>query len=149
MVTIQSVTVRMDKAAVDHFRGWAGPIGLSISRLAKEVQFRQKALAGKKSGLMAASIDVGNKGHWARGIQVEIGTNAGMPHGIKGYSVPNDQGALPHRITPRSPTGMLVFYWAKVGQVVHLGGVIHPGNRPYLWAERGLRSAMAMWSRGG
>lgn len=39
-------------------------------------------------------------------------------------------GARPHVITPRSPGGMLVFFWPKVGRVVYFKKVNHPGNRP-------------------
>jgi hypothetical protein len=38
-------------------------------------------------------------------------------------------GAKPHPITPRSPYGILRFYWDKVGYVVHFMSVQHPGTR--------------------
>ncbi len=145
-----TVNVRMYKPVVDHFRGWNGPLGHSISRLARETAFRQRAMVGKKSGLLAASIRVGDKGRWPGGIQTTVGAGAGQRQsGHKGYAMANDQGARPHFIRPRRPGGMLVFYWAKVGRVVRLPSVFHPGNRPYHWAERGLRAAMAQWERGG
>lgn len=158
MVQVTSVRVYMYRPAVDQFRGWTGPIGRSIMRLARETRFRQRAMVGTKSGHLRASITVGERTHWAMGIQTTIGAGAGQGVAagrgrggrfIQGYSVYNDQGTLPHRITPRRPGGMLVFFWAKVGHVVHLRAVNHPGNRAYHWAERGLRAAMAQWQRGG
>lgn len=158
MVTIQSVRVRMYRPAVDQFRGWTGPIGRSIMRLARMTRGAQMALVGTKTGKLRSSITVGTRGHWARGIQTTIGAGAGQGgpaargrggRFTQGYSVYNDQGTLPHTIRPHKPGGMLVFFWPKVGRVVHLRSVSHPGNRGYHWAERGLRIAMAIWSRTG
>jgi hypothetical protein len=144
------VTVVMFKPAVDEFRGWTGPIGQSIYRLAREGAFRQRALVGKKSGALAASIEVGRKGHGARGIEVDVGANALLgTRGRSGYAEPNDQGAMPHIIRPKRPGGMLVFFWAKVGREVEFRSVFHPGNRAHHWAEKGMAAAMAMWQRGG
>jgi len=43
-------------------------------------------------------------------------------------------GARPHLIKPRNPKGRLVFFWRKVGRVVSLRSVNHPGFKgvPYL-----------------
>lgn len=148
--SIQTVNVRMYKPVVDQFRGWNGPLGRSIMRLARETRFRQRAMVGKRSGLLAQSITIGDRGHWVGGIQTTVGAGAGQRQsGHKGYAMANDQGARPHFIRPKRAGGVLVFYWAKVGRVVRLPSVFHPGNRPYHWAERGLRAAMAQWERGG
>jgi hypothetical protein len=152
MVTVTNVTVRMYKPAVDQFRGWNGPIGHAVSRLADAVRWTQMVLVAKRSGALAVSIKVGPKTRWAGGITVTIGAGAGggsAGRGRKGYALANDQGAAPHVIRPKRKNGMLVFYWAKVGRVVHLRRVNHPGNRGYYWAERGLVAAMARWSSGG
>jgi len=145
-----TVRIIIYKPVVDAYRGWGGPIGRSTMRLARETRFRQIAMANKKTGKMASTITVGNRTRWARGIEVKVGANAGQRRGgLIGYAVYNDQGTRPHIIVPKKPGGMLVFYWAKVGSVVRMRGVFHPGNRAYHWAERGLRAAMAQWSRGG
>lgn len=149
MVYITNVRVHISKPLVDQFRGWNGPVGRSIMRLARETRFRQMAMVGTKTGKLRASITVGSRSRWAGGIQTTIGAGAGQGIRGHGYSLYNDQGAIPHRITPRKRGGMLVFFWPKVGTVVHLRSVSHPGNRGYHWAERGLRAAMAMWQRGG
>lgn len=140
-------TVIIFKPAVDEFRGWNGPVGRSVLRLAKEMRTQQIVLVGKQSGRLAKSITVGPRGRWARGIQVDVGANAGVGRGRTGYAVWNDQGTLPHSIYPRRAP-QLVFYWAKVGRVVHLNSVRHPGNKAYHWAERGARIAMRVWSSG-
>jgi hypothetical protein len=44
-----------------------------------------------------------------------------------------DEGTNPHVITPRSPGGVLVFYWPKVGRVVYTKRVNHPGNIAFRW----------------
>lgn len=144
-----TVRVIIFKPEVDRFRGWNGPVGRSVLRLAKEARTSQRALVGKKTGRLAESISVGNRTHWARGIEVKIGANAGQRARAGGYALMNDQGTPPHPIFPRKPGGMLVFYWAKVGHVVRFRSVSHPGNRAYHWAERGMAAAMAMWQRSG
>lgn len=142
------VTVIIFKPVLDEFRGWTGPIGRATLRLAREIRVQQIVLVGKKSGRLAQSITVGSRGRWARGIEVKVGAGAGTGGGRTGYAVWNDQGTLPHLIYPRKRGGQLIFYWAKVGRVVHLNSVRHPGNKAYHWAERGLRVAMRTWSSG-
>jgi hypothetical protein len=142
------VTVIIYTPVVDEFRGWTGPIGRAVIRLAREIRTEQIALVGKKSGRLAQSITVGTRSVWARGIEVKVGAGAGLAGGRTGYAVWNDQGTLPHRIQPRKAGGQLIFYWAKVGRVVHLPSVWHPGNKAYHWAERALRTAMSTWSSG-
>jgi hypothetical protein len=144
---VARVTVIIYKPVLDEFRGWTGPIGRATIRLAREIRTQQIAIVGKKSGRLAQSITVGGRSRWARGIQIDVGANAGVGRARTGYAVWNDQGTLPHSIYPRRAP-QLVFYWAKVGRVVHLNSVRHPGNKAYHWAERGLRTAMRIWSSG-
>jgi len=115
---VASSTVIIYKPAVDAFRGWTGPVGRSVLRLAREMRTQQITLVGKQSGRLAQSITVGRRGRWARGIETTVGANAGVGRGRTGYAVWNDQGTLPHSIYPRRAP-QLVFYWAKVGRVVH------------------------------
>ena len=140
-----SVTVIIFRPVLDEFRGWTGPIGRATLRLAREIRTQQTILVGKESGALARSITVGKRDKWARGLQVDVGANAGVGRARTGYAVWNDQGTLPHSIHPRRAP-QLVFYWAKVGRVVHLNSVRHPGNKAYHWAERGTRIAMRIWS---
>ena len=47
-------------------------------------------------------------------------------------------GARPHMIFPRKRYGKLVFYWKKVGRVVHLPYVHHPGFKRVNYLQRPL-----------
>jgi hypothetical protein len=137
-----SVTVIMYRPAVAYFTGWSGDVGRSITRLGTMVAARQRMLAPKRTGKLAASIRMGSKDHWARGIQTTIGAQGTGA----GYAIYMERGTRPHVITPRNPNGYMVFYWARVGHVVHRKKVFHPGTRPYFWAERGLREAFLAWN---
>jgi hypothetical protein len=134
------VVVNIDDAALAKFQGWEGPIGRSVDRLAKDTVFFQRAFANKKSGAMAAGMHY-KRGHWSRGIQFEAGTD--VP-----YAAANDQGAKPHKIVAKNAP-YLVFFWPKVGRVVHFKSVNHPGNKAYGWAMRGLERAVNIWERSG
>ena len=143
------VYVVIHKPALHHFTGWQGPVGRSVMRLARETRFRQMAMANKKTGRMAQSITIGPRSRNALGITTSIGAGAGQfRRNIRGYALYNDQGTSPHVIEPRRAPH-LVFYWPKVGRVVRLKRVFHPGNRAYHWAMRGLVAAMRQWQRGG
>lgn len=51
-----------------------------------------------------------------------------------------DRGSPPHVIRPRKVGGLLVFYWPKVGRVVGLHYVNHPGNQARPWWKRALQA---------
>lgn len=143
------IVVIIDHVELDKFRGWEGPIGRSVDRLLHRTKDTQVALVGKRSGKLAASIDIHHKGYGSRGIEATVGAGGGNMAGRRGYALYTDQGTAPHMIKPRDPHGYLIFYWAKVGRVVHLKSVQHPGNKAYRWAERGLEIAMASWQVSG
>lgn len=42
------------------------------------------------------------------------------------------EGSLAHEIRPRKPGGLLVFFWKKLGKVVYLRRVSHPGTKARL-----------------
>lgn len=134
------VWVEMDDAAMAAFTGWEGPIGRATERLAKETVFRQKALANKRSGAMAAGMHY-KKGKWSKGIQFDAGSE--VP-----YTLFVDQGTKPHKIVAKNAP-YLTFFWPKVGRIVHFKSVNHPGNKPYRFLMNGLERAMRMWERGG
>lgn len=134
------VVVEIDDTELAVFTGWSGPVGRAVERLAKETVFRQKAMANKKSGAMVAGMHY-KKGQWSRGIQFDAGSPVT-------YAAANDQGAKPHTIKAKNAP-YLVFFWPKVGRVVHFKSVSHPGNKPYSWAMRGLERALGMWERSG
>lgn len=134
------VVVEIDDAALKVFQGWDGPVGRSIERLAKDTVFFQKVFANKKTGVMAAGLHY-KKGHWSRGIQFDAGSDVD-------YAIFSDQGTKPHKIHAKNAP-YLVFYWPKVGRVVHFKSVNHPGNKAYKWLERGLQRALNGWERTG
>jgi hypothetical protein len=122
-----------DPAKLAVFTGWEGPVGRWTERLAKETVFRIKALANQRSGAMAAGMHY-KKGKWSRGIQFDAGSDVD-------YTLYVDQGTQPHKITAKNAP-YLVFYWPKVGRIVHFKSVNHPGNKPYRFLERGLQRAL-------
>jgi hypothetical protein len=139
-MTMQEERIEISSSAVAGFTGWGGPVGRSVERLAKETVFRIKAVANKKTGTMAAGMHY-KKGTWSRGIQFDAGSDVD-------YTLFVDQGTKPHPIHAKNAP-YLVFYWPKVGRVVHFKSVNHPGNKPYRFLEEGLKRALRMWERGG
>lgn len=134
------VKVVIDHAALDHFKGWNGPLGRSVNRLAMETAWRARVLGNKRTGRMVANIEV-QKGHWSKGIEFKVGTD--VP-----YALYVNEGTKPHEIKAKNAP-FLVFFWPKVGHVVYFKRVWHPGTRPYKFLERSLEAAMRMWQRGG
>lgn len=115
------------KAAV---RTWAARVTEAAGQRTME-QMRQHE-APRKTGELARSAQVrpfrGSYSRFVTGVSFHV---------IQAATT--DRGARPHVIRPRRPGGMLVFYWPKVGRVVHLRKVNHPGNRPQRWFAAGLR----------
>ncbi len=142
------VTVVMNRVAVDHFKGWQGPVGKSVDRLANMIANTQRAYAPRRTGKLFATIRVGAHGRWARGIRVNVGANPPAIGGgsKRGYSYMTNEGTRPHVIRARNPSGLLKFYWVKVGATVHFRSVNHPGTRGTHWADRGMAVAMRAWS---
>ena len=153
-----AVRVVMNRAAVNEFRGWHGPVGRSVNRLAKETEFRARATApvgNFATYAVASSLPYKKpphppgrlkanhktkKGRWARGISFEVGSDVG-------YALYVHEGTGPHPI--KAKRGRLMFWWPKVGQVVTPKAVLHPGTRANPWLTRALERSMRMWQRGG
>lgn len=138
--SMEVVAVEIDDAVLEEFKGWTGPVGRSVERLAKESVFRIRGLANKKTGAMIAGMHY-KKGKWARGIQFDAGSDVS-------HTLFMDQGTKPHVIAAKNAP-VLTFFWPKVGRVVHFKSVHHPGTKPYKFLERGLEAALRMWERGG
>lgn len=142
-------TLILYRPVIAYMRSWEGDIGRAVSKLAQEIAVAQRAQAPTKTGLLKASIRVGKKGRWARGISVDVGANPGQGAGRIGYGYWTDQGTRPHRIVPKpsNRSGYLVFFWMKAGRRVRFHAVNHPGIRtPRHWAERGAGAAIRAWS---
>lgn len=126
---------------IDFMKSWAGPIGRSVERLARETVYRQGVHANRRTGRMIGRLHYDKK-HYARGIGFLAGSSAP-------YTLYVDQGTIPHKILPKKPGGRLVFWWAKVGYTVHLRSVSHPGNKAYNFLTKGFRQALGVWGRAG
>lgn len=144
------VTVILYEPVIQYMRSWNGDIGRAVSHLMDGMVLGQRFLVAQnsKSGHLLRSLSVGRKQYGARGIQSEVGANPQGGHGPKGYAFWNDQGTKPHVIRPKvdNKSGLLVFFWARVGHTVYLQRVNHPGNKAYDWAMKGAGAAMASWS---
>lgn len=135
------VLVVLHHAEIARMKSWNGEIGRSVTRLANDVVFWQRVYAPKNTGRMAGAM------HWMRRRYV---TGIGFLAGSSApYTLYPDQGTRPHRIFPRRPGGLLVFYWAKVGMWVDMTMVNHPGSRGQYFLERGMRRALSVWDRAG
>jgi hypothetical protein len=132
--------IEIYSSALAEFTGWAGPVGRSVERLAKETVFRIRALANRRTGTMAAGMHY-KKGTWSRGIEFQAGSDVD-------YTLFMDQGTQAHKIKAKNAPA-LVFYWPKVGRVVAFKSVNHPGTKPYKFLDKGLERALRMWERGG
>jgi len=93
-----------------------------VAPLAREVVTDAKALAQRRSGYMRSQIRTWNKTRTAWTLTYRVGTPA--PYAIFPHS-----GTKDHPIDPRTANGRLVFFWAKVGRVVSLRHVNHPGSK--------------------
>lgn len=141
-------TLILYRPVISYMRSWEGDIGRAVSRLASEMAAAQRALAPVRTGALKASIRVGTKGRWARGISVNVGANPGRGGGRTGWAYWTDQGTRPHRIVPKPSNrhGYLIFFWVKAGRRVRFRSVNHPGIRtPIHWAERGAGAAIRAW----
>lgn len=98
-----------------------------------EHQARTGQEVPRKTGELARSIN--RKVTRVNGDRMETGLTAGVIQ-----AATTDKGAKAHVIRPRkgaymlgAPGGKLVFYWPKVGRVIGLPYVNHPGNRGIHW----------------
>lgn len=129
-----------DAAELTYFKSWAGPIGRAFRRLERETVWRQKQLAHKKTGALAASV-TSKHGKATNGLVFDAGS------WTVSYAIIHELGSKPHLIVPKNAPA-LVFFWPKAGKVVALKSVKHPGTRPYHFLTEGLEAAMRMWERG-
>lgn len=140
-----NVVVIMNEPAVAVFKGWTGPIGRAVYRLAASTASYQRALAPRKTGALLAAISIGRRQSWAGGIEIKIGANPSAgPGDRRGYSYFQNEGTLPH-IIRRKNAPALHFFWVKVGHWVTFQSVNHPGHRGRHWADTGLLIALRNW----
>jgi len=126
--------------AVNQMVGWGGELGTEFHKLERQTIGAAQRLVPSdysKRRLLRDSIKVGKRGESARGIWTEIGSD-------RPYALYVESGTKPHTIRPRNGTH-LVFHWRKIGRVVRMTSVSHPGNRAYRYLENGLVVAFTRW----
>ena len=128
------------------FRGWGGVVGKWLTNKAEDVQHLAMIEApgpGKiphnrtginySTGNLQSRIRV-NRGRF--GVELEARVVA-----IPDNALWVHEGTRPHVILPGSAP-RLVFFWAKVGRVVYLPKVNHPGMMANPFLERALHGVM-------
>ncbi len=93
-----------------------------VTPLAREVRTEARTLAQKRTGTMRNLIRTWNTSKTGWTVTHRVGTP--MPYAIFPHS-----GTKAHDIYPRNANGRLVFYWKRVGRVVSLKHVNHPGSK--------------------
>jgi hypothetical protein len=143
------ITFVRDPAGWDHeFKSWTGVVGQYVAKKTEVVAVVARAEAPSpgdpphgrsgfnySTGELAAGIRT-SFDHWVnRDLEsqvVAIPEHALMVH----------EGTRPHVILPRKAP-KLVFFWARKGHVVSLGGVNHPGTQPDPFLVKGLEYAFS------
>lgn len=131
----------LDEPVLTYFRSWSGTLGHSFGRLEKESVWRQKQLVHKRSGHLTADISSKRATDTRGNLRFDAGSKLR-------YAAAYELGSRPHVIAAKHAP-VLVFFWPKVGHVMHLQKVHHPGTRAYHHLTQGVESAMQMWERGG
>lgn len=110
--------------AREYARNWAD--NNHVKPLAEEILPASRREAPVLTGALRTSLTM-SVTHLSLRVTRRVGTRLNYAYLVHG-------GAKAHRITPRSPNGRLVFFWKKVGRVVSLKQVNHPGFKgvPYL-----------------
>lgn len=126
-------TQTIDQAAIDAVGRGQG-IKDDLMRRARNVMDYQQSHVGVKTGRLRSSIRVEQDPDATTTV---IAGLAGVTPELQ-YQM---YGAAPHPITPRSPNGMLRFYWVKVGSYVAFRRVSHPGSA----ATRFVQDSVKYW----
>jgi len=122
----------IDHAAIEQLRYGAG-IQRDMHRRAENVAAYQRANVGVKTGQLLGTIRVEDE---LPSVLVTAG-RAGLTPQL-GYQI---YGTSPHVIRPRNAGGRLVFFWAKVGRVVSLKKVNHPGTARNAFVQESIYAA--------
>jgi hypothetical protein len=93
-----------------------------VAPLAREILIDARARAQRRTGYMRSQLRVWSKRRLGSNLVYRVGTPA--PYALFPHS-----GTRPHDIDPRKVNGRLVFFWAKVGRIVSLRHVNHPGSK--------------------
>lgn len=110
-----------------------GPVAAHIRDLGRKTTITAKLLAGVRTGQLKRSIKMTRD----RSIPLEYAVLVGSD--VR-HALVHHQGARPHIITPRNPTGVLVFR-GKRG-MVYTSRVNHPGHGANKYLTRALQIAV-------
>lgn len=129
--------VLLDSIAIARLlRSEDGPVMRDLSVRGTRVQQRARELVGKKTRKLEFGI-VKRFARDANGPFIAVGFSDRPP---LGYGIYHHEGTPAHVIRPRRAR-VLAFYWPKVGRVVYLREVHHPGTRPNRFLTGALDAA--------
>ena len=127
------------------FRSWQGVVGRDmIKRTTKGVVLARKTAPSPttrprnrtginySTGRLQTSIIAG-RGRWGRELE-------GRVFAMAPYAKFVHEGTIRHTIKPKSPFGVLRFFWHKAGRVVYMKRVTHPGTRRTPFLSEHLRT---------
>jgi hypothetical protein len=134
-LTYELTDIKLDRRGLDSvLRSQQGPVARHIRVVGQKTVVGAKALVGVRTGRLRASIKMERDRSNPREYAVLVGSDVR-------HALVHHEGARRHRITAKSPSGMLRF--RRSGAVVYTHSVNHPGTRPRKYLTRALRAAMA------
>ena len=130
------------------FRGWRGVVGEWLWDKTKNIE-RVATIEAPGPGKLALHNRTGlnygtgrlqsrikaNRGRWVYELE-------GRVIAVPEHALWVHEGTRPHAIVPRTPGGLLVFYWPKAGKTVFMKKVNHPGMMPNPFLARALSGVM-------
>lgn len=117
----------------DELVGWNSGFGRRMKTSARVMVRLSKDNAPVRDGRLRASIghNLKERRQSAQGIWYNVGSS------VK-YALYMESGTRPHPILPKKEGGFLVFFWPRVGKVVRMKAVFHPGTVAKKYLERAL-----------
>lgn len=135
-----TITVQVSDASIQGMLGWHTPFGRSMKHLASMIEADAKAGSPVLTGALRASIhNTAGKSRNMQGIWFDVGSKDKKALWM-------ESGTRPHKIEGNP---YLVFFWARVGHVVRMKAVNHPGTRAYRYLENALVRSFRVWERIG
>lgn len=133
-------------------RGPNGPVVRELLEAGELVKVEAQALVGvyDPPDDYAASARQRKPGTLRDSIVKRFVSEDGAPAVMVGsddpIALPHHEGTQAHTIAPRSAP-LLVFYWRKVGHVVSMRSVNHPGTKPNRFLVNALRVLAGRYRR--
>lgn len=121
----------IDEAAIERLR-YSSAVQADLHRRADRVAAYQRANVGVKTGQLLGTIRIEDA---SPSVDITAGREGVTPQ--LGYQI---YGTGRHVIRPKGG-GRLVFFWEKVGHVVSLKSVNHPGTKANRFVQESLSAA--------